>query len=119
VPIQVDPATSLVQSTELFLRTVGASRRLDCLGSWIDNRDSVDAGFIEGILASTGISPTKITGPGTYPALAAGTPCSDQDNDGIPDAYEDAHGLNKGDPADANVVLADGYTNLEHYLNGQ
>jgi len=42
----------------------------------------------------------------------------DSDGDGIPDAWEVAHGLNPHDPADANQDLnGDGYTNLEKYLN--
>jgi hypothetical protein len=40
---------------------------------------------------------------------------ADSDHDGIPDDWEKAHGLN---PGDANKDLnADGYTNLEKYLN--
>ncbi len=43
---------------------------------------------------------------------------ADADHDGIPDAWETAHGLNPGDPQDANGDLnGDGYTNLEKYLN--
>ena len=42
----------------------------------------------------------------------------DSDHDGIPDAWEKAHGLNPNDPNDANGDLnGDGYTNLEKYLN--
>jgi len=42
----------------------------------------------------------------------------DTDGDGMPDAWEKAHGLNPNDPADANQDLnGDGYTNLEKYLN--
>lgn len=42
----------------------------------------------------------------------------DSDHDGIPDAWEKAHGLNPSDPSDANQDLnGDGYTNLEKYLN--
>jgi hypothetical protein len=42
----------------------------------------------------------------------------DSDHDGIPDDWEVAHGLNPHDPSDANKVAgADGYTNLEKYLN--
>jgi len=42
----------------------------------------------------------------------------DSDHDGIPDAWETAHGLNPNDPADATQDLnGDGYTNLEKYLN--
>lgn len=42
----------------------------------------------------------------------------DSDADGMPDEYEDEMGLNKNDPADGNAVAANGYTNLENYLNG-
>ena len=42
----------------------------------------------------------------------------DSDHDGIPDAWEIAHGLNPRDSRDANGDLnGDGYTNLEKYLN--
>ena len=42
----------------------------------------------------------------------------DSDADGMPDAYEDVKGFNKTDAADGNAVAANGYTNLENYLNG-
>jgi hypothetical protein len=43
----------------------------------------------------------------------------DSDGDGMPDAFETAHDLNPQDPADgaATGLSADGYTNLEVYLN--
>jgi hypothetical protein len=42
----------------------------------------------------------------------------DSDHDGMPDAWEIAHGLNPHDPSDANGDYNhDGYTNLEKYLN--
>jgi len=42
----------------------------------------------------------------------------DSDHDGMPDAWEKAHGLNPHDPSDGNKDLnGDGYTNLEKYLN--
>ncbi len=53
-----------------------------------------------------------------YPALASGTPPTDTDHDGMPDAWENAHGLDPHDPADRNSTTVDGcYTNLEVYLN--
>ena len=41
----------------------------------------------------------------------------DSDRDGIPDAWETAHGLNPNDPADATRLAPSGYTFLEVYLN--
>ena len=43
---------------------------------------------------------------------------ADTDHDGMPDAWEKAHGLDPHDPADRNGDRdGDGYTNLEEYLN--
>jgi hypothetical protein len=44
----------------------------------------------------------------------------DTDADGMPDAFETAHKLNPDNAADGNATTlsADGYTNLEVYLNG-
>lgn len=42
----------------------------------------------------------------------------DSDGDGMPDAYEDAKGLNKSDATDGAADSGNGYTNLEIYLNG-
>jgi hypothetical protein len=41
----------------------------------------------------------------------------DTDHDGMPDDYETAHGLNPAAAADRNGYTANGYTNLENYLN--
>lgn len=52
-----------------------------------------------------------------WPILAAGTPPQDSDHDGMPDAWESARGLNPGADDSAQDRNADGYTNLEEYLN--
>lgn len=60
---------------------------------------------------------------GVY-TLSAGTPIVDTDGDGIPDAWEDAHGLNPN-TNDANLYTIDNvsnggkgfYTNIEVYAN--
>ena len=44
---------------------------------------------------------------------------NDTDGDGMPDAWELAHGLNPNDPTDANRDDdGDGFTNLQEYLAG-
>jgi hypothetical protein len=54
-------------------------------------------------------------GPGT---VAGGTPPTDTDRDGMPDAWEIANGLNPANAADGKIINADGYSNLERYVNG-
>ena len=64
---------------------------------------------------------TKIDRPedvGGYPNLPVAFGPPDSDQDGMPDACELANSLDPNDPADARTHLnADGYTNLENYLN--
>jgi hypothetical protein len=55
---------------------------------------------------------------GGYPAYK-GNPVLDSDVDGMPDAWEKSNKLNPNDRSDAAQDLdADGYTNVEEYLNG-
>ncbi|MDI9363747.1 MAG: polysaccharide lyase [Flavobacterium sp.] len=53
---------------------------------------------------------------GGYPVYK-GTPYKDADNDGLPDTYELAHGLNPIDASDAAKIAKSGYSNIEEYLN--
>lgn len=53
-----------------------------------------------------------------YPVLKSSPAPADADNDGMPDVWEQKHQLNPNDSADRNGDNdADGYTNLEEYLN--
>ena len=58
------------------------------------------------------------TDVGGWPILNSLTAPTDSDHDGMPDSWETARGLNPNNAADRNTVNADGYTNLERYLNG-
>jgi len=42
----------------------------------------------------------------------------DTDHDGMPDAWETSMGLNPNDASDRALIAANGYPNLENYLNG-
>jgi hypothetical protein len=115
-PITAGPAQELDAK---ILPTVGNSLRLDCDGNWVMRRDSVDQRIIrEYRRGSVGDFYSYADYEHQIPWLAAGEACADNDHDGIPDAWEKAHGLNANDPSDAQKLNADGYTNLEHYLNG-
>jgi hypothetical protein len=105
-PVTASDAETAVLSV---LAEAGASR---------PQRDAVDRRLISGVKKWTGRiidSPREVGG---YPALAAGTPPTDSDHDGMPDDWEKERGLNPNDPADGNEDLdGDGYTNIEEYLH--
>jgi len=114
-PIIVDDVNSL---ENIVLPTVGASQRLDCSGNWVPNRDLVDTRLIIEYKTGTGMIPRSESDVGGFPTADPGTPCADSDHDGMPDAWEIAHGLNPNDPSDGPKLNPDGYTNLEYFLNG-
>ena len=62
---------------------------------------------------------TDIQQIGGLPVYKKWKPYVDTDNDGMPDEWEKAHGLNPRDASDANKdSVGDGYTNIERYING-
>lgn len=117
-PITLDPVAN-IEAT--ILPIVGASRRLDCTGKWVANRDGVDTRLISQYTNNTGISarPQKEDGVGGYPAIAGGTPCADTDKDGMPDAFEVIQVGNPTSFAPNADADADGFLNLEEYLDGE
>ncbi|MBR1934112.1 MAG: pectate lyase [Prevotella sp.] len=52
-----------------------------------------------------------------WPTLNSTAAPTDTDGDGMPDSWESANGLNPNDASDGTIVNAEGYTNLEVYLN--
>ncbi|MFF3489857.1 Ig-like domain-containing protein [Streptomyces sp. NPDC002795] len=88
------------------------------VGAILPRRDAVDARVVNDVRHGTGrmINSQKEVG-GIVPIAAAEAP-KDSDHDGIPDAWEKAHGLNPKDASDgAAIDPASGYSNLELYLN--
>jgi pectate lyase len=53
---------------------------------------------------------------GGWPQLTSKPAPPDTDHDGIPDDWEKTHGLDAKNPDDGSL-MANGYTNLEHYSN--
>jgi len=101
-PVAADPAPS------------AARRVLDHAGAW--PRDAADARIVAGVRARSGRHIDSQEEVGGWPALASGRAAPDRDGDGMPDAWERAHGF---DPAraDGNEDRdGDGITNLEDYL---
>ena len=96
----------------------GNSKGLNCDGSWYNRRDAIDVRVINDVKNGTGKIIDDPSQVGGWITPATGTGCTDSDHDGMPDAWETAHGLNPNDATDGPKVTSDGYTNLEHYLNG-
>ncbi|MHB1036382.1 MAG: pectate lyase family protein [Pirellulales bacterium] len=104
-PVAMDDVSSLLNKV---LASAGASK---------PSRDAVDLRVIKSVRDKTGSSRVSTTGP--WPDLAGGAPAApaDSDHDGMPDAWEIAHGLDPQDAHDGAAVADNGYTNVENYLN--
>jgi hypothetical protein len=97
-------------------------------GCSLPKRDTLDARIINDVKNRTGRiidvqggyphgTPFANT-VNAWPTLASLTAPTDTDHDGMPDSWEIARGLNSNDANDRNIYNANGYTNLENYLNG-
>jgi hypothetical protein len=98
-------ATAREQLESVLASQVGATR---------PRRDALDAQLVREFQARAG-------GLGRQGAVAqaisGGLPPQDTDHDGMPDSWEQAQGLNRHNSADGPQTAANGYTNLENYLN--
>ena len=89
------------------------------------NRDSVERRVIREVtngtstfkasLGSWGIIDKSYNAEGYIPYAATVAP-TDTDNDGMPDTWEVANGLDPNNPDDRNIKTSEGYTALEVYL---
>ncbi len=103
-PVQTQSAE---EALELVLKDAGAT---------LPRRDSVDARIISDVRNGTGKIINSEKEVGGWPQYASGEPPLSTANDGIPDEWKKSHGLPLND-SNANAVNADGYTELEVYLN--
>lgn len=118
-PITADPVAKLVGGRGVLATQAGASRRVDCDGRWVADRDAVDLRLIGEYVTNSGAN-TLLTGDEAstrLPRPAGGAACVDKDRDGMPDLWEVAWfgdlKQRPGDDADG-----DGFTNLEAWLWG-
>lgn len=118
-PISVTPM-SADEAYSNVLANVGATR---------PKQDTIDTRILKEVRDGTATysgSKDRLRGiidtqndAGGYPKMSGGTPPADSDHDGMPDDWEMEHGLNPDNADDRNStkLSADGYTNLEMYLN--
>lgn len=114
-PFKVAPVTtqSAEEAYKLLLNYAGCS---------YPKRDSQDERIINQI--RTGKYPYGTNGiidnveqVGGWPVLKSLSYPADSDGDGIPDEWEKANGLNSNDDSDAVKIAANGYMNIENYIN--
>jgi len=86
-------------------------------GATVPVRDVVDARIIANVRNGTGHFANSQKDVGGWPEYKAGAAPRDTDGDGIPDAWETAHGLNPKDAKDAVKMQPSGYTAIEEYIN--
>ena len=108
-----------VEAYTSVLADVGANKRLACDGGWTQAQDAVDARIINQVQTNSGPSVlyANVDEAGGWPAIAAGTPCSDADSDGLPDAWEERF-FGCATCANPAAATSSGYLVIEHYLNG-
>jgi hypothetical protein len=92
------------------------------VGASVPVRDEVDAALVQAIRSQSGIKIQDehdlMVGADGYGELKALAAPADTDRDGMPDSWEASHGLDPQNAADGSAdANADGYTNLEDYLN--
>ena len=80
-------------------------------------RDAVDNRLINEYKSGTGRTIFNESEAGGYPTIKGGNAPKDSDNDGMPDEWEVANGLNPNAADDKGDKNGDGYTNIENYIN--
>ncbi len=80
-------------------------------------RDTLDRRVANDVFNGTGRVIDYPDQAGGWPVLESEPPPADTDNDGMPDFWELALGLDPINPSDRNLTNSAGYTRLEEYLN--
>jgi hypothetical protein len=111
-PVPHEPPARNLSAAEAYAAV------LEHAGATKPGRDAVDARVVAGVRDGSGRQMSTLPDD-AWPELTGTEPEPDRDGDGIPDAWEIAHGLNPDDPTDASQVASpEGWTHLELWMNG-
>lgn len=100
---------SVADMRELVLAQAGAT---------LPKRDAVDERIVTDIRQKSGHIINSQDDVNGWPAYLSAPAPTDSDQDGMPDEWELAHGLDPHKPDHNGDLDGDGYTNLEEYMNG-
>lgn len=108
------PVDSYLESYNVVLGLEGKGA-----GARVPEHDAVDSRAISDVKNRTGVVPNNPSEVGGWPELGGMLKLEDSDNDGMPNSWEVAYGLDPNNSADANLDKdTDGYLNIEEYING-
>ncbi|MBN1787149.1 MAG: hypothetical protein JW806_01995 [Sedimentisphaerales bacterium] len=111
VPFPTNPITTDT-AVDAYTRVINHA------GTSLPARDSVDTRVVNDVINGTGQVIDTQGEVGGWPTLNSAPAPTDTDQDGMPDAWETANGLDLNDASDRNDYDLDlAYTNLEVYLN--
>lgn len=112
------PALELYNGNELI------EKNIPTVGASLPYRDQSDCYMIDELMSFgkegkiiTYETSLPIGAPDTWAWWKGAAKAADTDGDGMPDAWEDANGLDKNNSSDAVKVAANGYLNIENYIN--
>lgn len=111
--------TAILSADEALVdvrENVGANARLSADGSVVENLDVLDSEWLGNVRSGTYVARANRS-EYNVPAIDGGEPYADRDRDGMPDAWESSRGLDPDVDDSAADDDADGYTNLEEFLN--
>lgn len=110
-PLEFEPVPAKKTARETYAAV------LSDVGAVKPRRDAVDERIIAGVRDGSGRRRMTIDAD-AWPTLNSMDAPSDEDGDGLPDAWERTHGLDEKDPTDAaRVAGPEGWTHLELWLD--
>ncbi|MFT0714923.1 hypothetical protein [Flagellimonas lutimaris] len=114
------PMLSAVDAYNSVLSDVGANKSLKEDGSYKFNLDQLDSEYVAAALNDSGESRYRDVSEWILPNYSNpnnNQPYLDSDNDGMPNTWEIAMGLNPELDDSAGDLDDDGYTNIEEFIN--
>lgn len=124
VPVKI---LTVEETYDSVLADVGCNARLDDQGNFVANSDEVDLRMIQNVINGSGTdhevdSLDWANGVVSWPVMDSGTPYTDTDKDGMADGWEMKYfgdlSTAKYDETDKTDYDADGYYDIEEFLNG-